>query len=337
LVETAERFGIVQALRSFHDRQKTLTILAYHRVLPTDALESYPFDRELISATPAQFESQMLYLRRHMHPVPLSAVLAHLEGSSVLPPAAVAVTFDDGFADTYRYAFPILKRYAIPATVFLTTGYVDSGEPFWFELVAFLTFRVNPGVLVIEDIRGLTRAFPSGNSHQERTQSLRQLHEILKELPNSRRAENIERWSRHFASLIAYGALGHSRPINWEQVREMAAAHIEFGSHTVTHPNLTQLADETLDRELAESKRVIEERLQHSVNLFAYPIGTASAFNPRVIEATRRNGFQLAATYIAGANPLHNLKRYELRRQGIGLGTTPRYFRALTSLPLWLD
>lgn len=335
LVEAAERLGIVRALRSLHDRgQPSLTILAYHRVMPTDALESYPFDPELISATPVQFELQMRYLRRHLNPVALSDVLAHLAGRTTLPPAAVAVTFDDGFTDTYRYAFPILKRYSIPATLFLTTGNVDSGEPFWFELVAYLTFRVEPHALELENSN---QRFPSGPSLPERAGSLRQLHEILKGLPNTLRADTIARWSRRFAQLIAHGALGHSRPITWMQVREMQAAGFEFGSHTVTHPNLTQLSDSELNWELTESKRVIEERLQSSVDLLAYPIGTASAYNARVVAAAERSGFQLAATYIAGANPVGQLKRYELRRHGIGLGTTPRYFRALTSLPFWVD
>lgn len=335
LAEAAERLGIVRALRSLHDRgQPTLTILAYHRVMPTDALDGYPFDPELISATPTQFESQMLYLRRHMNPVALSDLQAHLAGKASLPPAAVAVTFDDGFTDTYRYAFPILKRYSIPATLFLTTGNVDSGAPFWFELVAYLAFRVDPHTLELE---GSNQGFPSGPTLLERTRSLRQMHEILKGLPNALRADTLARWGRRFAPLIAHGALGHSRPITWEQVREMAASGMQFGSHTVTHPNLTQMGEAELDWELSESKRVLEERLQSSVDLLAYPIGTASAFNARVTAAAERAGFQLAATYIAGANPLRELKRYELRRHGIGLGTTTRYFRALTSLPFWLD
>jgi peptidoglycan/xylan/chitin deacetylase (PgdA/CDA1 family) len=305
--------------------------------MPTDALDSYPFDPELISATPTQFESQMRYLRRHMHLVSLSDVLDYLEGKTTLPPAAVAVTFDDGFGDTYRYAFPILKRYAVPATLFLTTNYIDTGRPFWFELVAYLVFRVDPGALEIEGLDGTIQAFPIGTTLKERTRSLRQLHEILKGLPDARRAGIVELWSQRYARLVAYGALGHSRPISWTQVIEMASAGIEFGSHSVTHPNLTQLTDDALHWELSESKRVLEERLQRRVDLLAYPIGTASAFNARVVAAVERAGFKLAATYIAGANPLKDLKRYELRRHGIGLGTTARYFRALTSLPFWLD
>ncbi|HUN25886.1 MAG TPA: polysaccharide deacetylase family protein [Steroidobacteraceae bacterium] len=335
LIEVAERFGLVRALEPFHDRLRaTLTVLAYHRVMPVDALAAYPFDPELISATPDQFEWQMEYLRRHRNLVSLKQVQAHLEGAQRLPPAAVAVTFDDGFSDTYRYAFPVLKRFAIPATIFVTTGYVDSGEPFWFELAAYLALRVPPRSLRVE---GSEAAFPLGTSAAERRRSLHDIQELLKNLPNARRTAVVGQWARQFQAQIEHGAIAHSRPISWSQVAEMAAAGIEFGSHTVTHPNLTRLSDTELEWELAESKRVLETRLNGAVTALAYPIGTRSAFDARVISAAERAGFRLGVSYIPGANRQMSLERYELRRHGVGLGTTARYFRALVSLPDWLE
>lgn len=334
LVEAAERIGVVRALRGLHDRSHpALTILAYHRVMPTDALDSYPFDEELISATPAQFDWQMRYLREHLHPISLRDVIAYLDEGTPLPPAAVAVTFDDGFADTYRYAFPVLKRYAIPATIFVCTGYIDSQTPFWFELAAYLTHHVEPHA--IQTPGGHT--FPTGDSRDARTTSLRQLHGILKDLPNSQRTALIADWTSRYAARIRHDTLGHSQPISWTQVQEMATAGIEFGSHTVTHPNLTRLPPEDLDRELVQSKKKLEEKLQRPISSLAYPIGTSSAFNPRVIDATAKHGFKLGVTYVSGANPLHNLNRFELHRHGIGLSMTIPYFRALTSLPSWLE
>lgn len=333
LVEAAERVGVVRALRGLHSHRKpALTILAYHRVMPTDALDSYPFDQELISATPAQFDWQMRYLREHLNPVSLNDVIAYLDNGIPLPPAAVAVTFDDGFSDTYRYAFPILKRYSIPATIFVSTGYVESREPFWFEIAAYLVFRVAPAVLELPD----GRRFPTGDSRESRTTSLRHVHGILKDLPNSQRLALIDNWIRRFSPSIAHDAMHHSQPISWEQIKAMAAAGIEFGSHTVTHPNLTRLADTDLTHEIQESKNVLENYLQQPIDSIAYPIGTQSAFDSRVISAVREQGFKLGVTYVSGANPVNNICRFELRRHGIGLGMTLSYFRALTSLPSWL-
>lgn len=326
--------GLVRALRRLHNRANpTLTILAYHRVMPIDALEAYPFDRELISATPAQFDWQMRYVREHLHPVSLHDIIAHLDDGIPLPPLAIAITFDDGFSDTYRYAFPILKRYGIPATIFVSTGYVDTQRPFWFELAAYLVHRVSPLTLQFPD----GRAFPDGDSHEDRTLSLRQVHDILKDLPNNQRTALIDKWSVEFNAFIAHDALHHSLPISWDQIRTMSKSGITFGSHTVTHPNLTRLSGIELDHELGESKRTLETHLQQPIDTLAYPIGTRSAFDDRVISATRRHGFKLGVTYISGANLTSRIERFQLRRHGVGLKMTPWYFRALTTLPAWLD
>lgn len=334
LVEVAERMGLVRSLKSLHDRRNpALTILAYHRVMPTDALESYPFDPELISATPGQFDSQMRYVREHLHPVSLQNVIAQIEQGTPLPANAVAVTFDDGFADTYRYAFPVLRRYHIPATIFVSTGYVDSGEPFWFELASYLVYQLPPQTLELQD----GSRFPAGESWTDRTASLRRVHSILKDLPNSTRLKILDTWAHQYSAELRQGASRHSGPISWPQIIEMAASGITFGSHTVTHPNLTRVTDEELARELLESKSTLESKLQRTIDTIAYPIGTPSAFNARVISAAREQNFKLGLTYVSGANvlPLHN--PLELHRHGVGLGMTTRYFRALTSLPSWLE
>ena len=334
LVEIAERIGVVRSLRELHDRRNpALTILAYHRVMPTDALECYPFDQELISATPGQFDSQMRYVREHLHPVSLKDVIAHIEQGTPFPPNSVAVTFDDGFADTYRYAFPVLRRYHIPATIFVSTGYVESGEPFWFELASYLVYRVPPHSLELQD--GIL--LPTGDSWADRTASLRRLHNILKDLPNAARLNVLDTWAHRYSAELTHGASHHSRPISWPQVTEMAESGIAFGSHTVSHPNLTRTTDKELNQELTESKYVLESKLQQTIDTIAYPIGTPSAFNTRVISAARKHDFKLGLTYVPGANPLPIENPLELRRHGVGPGMTLPYFRALTRLPSWLD
>ena len=334
LVEMAERLGIVRCLRGLHDRRNpALTILAYHRVMPTDALECYPFDQELISATPGQFDSQMRYLREHRHPISLNDVIAQIENGTPLPLNSVVVTFDDGFADTYRYAFPILRRYRIPATIFVSTGYVESGEPFWFELASYLVYHVPPQSLELPD--GLR--FPCGDSWAARTANLHRLHSALKDLPNDARLRIIDSWKHRYANELAHGASLHSRPITWTQITEMAASGIFFGSHTVNHPNLARLSDHDLQRELSESKLILESKLQQPIHTIAYPIGTPSTFNTKVTTVARENQFKLGLTYIPGANLIPITQPLELRRHGIGLGVTPAYFRALTNLSSWIN
>ena len=100
-----------------------LTVITYHQVKdPAD---------DGSSVGVAAFREQMGYLRRHYQVVRLEDGVARLQRGRT-PERLVSITFDDGYEDNYRNAFPILERYGLPATVFLTTGSIDSGEPLWF-------------------------------------------------------------------------------------------------------------------------------------------------------------------------------------------------------------
>ncbi len=111
LIDCAEVGQLMPIMRRIHDRgRRSLVILAYHRVMPLASAETYPFDLELISATPAEFELQMSWIRDNYVPVSLQDVVRNIDSGEPLPPKAVAVTFDDGFRDTFLHAFPVLKR-----------------------------------------------------------------------------------------------------------------------------------------------------------------------------------------------------------------------------------
>src|SRR5690606_8243942 len=137
LAEALVPFAMHRMLRPLHDRsRRPLVILGYHRIRDLDGPRARPLDPDLVSATPADFDWQMRHLREHHHVVSLEQVMEHLDGGASLPRRAVAVTFDDGFTDTYHTAAPVMKRHGIPGAVFVTTDYLGSGDVFWFERVA---------------------------------------------------------------------------------------------------------------------------------------------------------------------------------------------------------
>lgn len=334
LVEAVQNFGLTGLMRFVHNRgRSSLIVLAYHRIVPLGAFDDYPLDLELVSATPGEFAWQMRYLREHLHPVSLSAVVDHLDKGTELPEHAVAVTFDDGFGDTYSQAFPVLREYSIPAMVFATTGYLDSGEPFWFEIAAHLMLQAPASSIKLAE---LPIALPYGDSVRDRRASLRRIHHVLKLMPQARRAQLVSEWQQRFSDLFDGKISQMLRPMNWDEVREMSAAGIEFGAHSVTHPNLSQLSDAELKWELEESKRVIEQRIGKRVDSLAYPIGTEIAYDARVMQAAQAAGFRLALSYVSGVNWIGDFDRFDVRRQGVSLETSRSYFRALLDLPAWV-
>jgi hypothetical protein len=120
-------------------RRRSLVVITYHGVLPTADDRDHFLCGNFVACS--AFEWQMARVRRYYTPVSLSQVVRALENGEPLPERALAVTFDDGFANNYRFAGPILRTYGIPATVFLATGHLDvPGAQLWTERVKRAVF-----------------------------------------------------------------------------------------------------------------------------------------------------------------------------------------------------
>jgi len=257
-------------------------ILMYHRVLPRDARLPYPIQPGMFVARDT-FERHLRCWRRWCDLVPLAGLLEPPRRASADRPLC-AVTFDDGWRDTYSTALPLLMEYGVPATVFLPSAFVGTAKWFWPERLAFL----------LAASRENRRAGLAGRIDR-RVEELKrkpapERERLIGELEAGCRARGIELPREPLA-------------MSWDQAREMADAGIEFGSHTANHVILTEAPPEVVDRELSESKRAVERQLRREVTLFCYPNGD---YNPSVSAAVRKAGFRIAVTTrhaVLGADP----------------------------------
>jgi peptidoglycan/xylan/chitin deacetylase (PgdA/CDA1 family) len=307
-----------------------IPILAYHRIWDLHEEDRFPFDVELVSAGIADFRWQMEYVRQNFDPITFETLLKIVDGAAVSPPRPIVITFDDGFEDNYLHAFPILNSLDIPATIFLSTGYIGTEQTFWYDRLAHLILRAPEGELTLN---GLTQSVALPADVALRRLAIRNVLGELKRMPNERRLEVLEDLESKTGSAGDQLAALESRAMNWNQVRAMSSAGIEFGSHTVTHPILANLNDEELNFELVESRRVIEAQIGKSVSVISYPVGGRSAFNGRVQDAVAQAGYRLGLSYIPGTNRLRNMDRYGMRRQHVERYTQHPYFAALLGLP----
>ncbi len=135
LARWCQRAGLLPALRSLRGLvfRGELRILAYHRVLESIEPPDFSFDVELISASAEAFRKQMTYVRRHFTPMRFDDVVDRMDRGRALPKNAVVITFDDGYDDNYRIAFPILRELGMTAMFFVSTGHIDSGKPYAFD------------------------------------------------------------------------------------------------------------------------------------------------------------------------------------------------------------
>jgi peptidoglycan/xylan/chitin deacetylase (PgdA/CDA1 family) len=219
-----------------------------------------------------------------------------LAGTSTRTPnSSIAITFDDGYEDNYTDAYPILRELGLPATVFLTTGVIGTGESLWFDRVldAFEGARRDRMTLPGEKDATDLREAPVRAAAAFRTL------QALMRLPDATRLTTIDRIV-HELDPVGGGRL--PAMLDWDQVRTMASGGISFGAHTVTHPILTRLPLMEAERELRASKQAIEQETGRPAELMAYPVGRRADYSPELTELAARLGFQAAFTTEAGAN-----------------------------------
>lgn len=282
--------------------QGSARIFYYHRVND----ENDPF----FDAIPTGlFEVHMRYLARHYKVVSLAELQRHLD-SGESNEMVVGVTFDDGYRDNYECAFPVLQRYRIPATIFLTTGAIDSGEPLWFEQLAE-AIKKTPHEYIDLEI-DIPRRFWMRNP-AERLESNRKIFALLRAFNDTERRT----WVAELLGKL--GAAGEwerkGKMLTWDQVRLMKTQGIDFGGHTVTHPFLSKLAPRQAEWEISECKRRIEAETQKPVSFFAYPNGREEDFAASNKDILRNAGYRGAVTTIWGMN-YRTTDCMELKRGG---------------------
>jgi len=313
--------GVESALRRRRRQlgEPRVFVLSYHDVsapdisaaagIPTDALYPDPAEPEgVISA--GRLQRQLRYLKRHYRFASLSQAAARLARPGALKEDLVAVTFDDGYAGNFEAAWPVLREEGVPATVFITTGFLDGGG-LWFDqarrllaaaLAAGRWLPERPG-------RALEAVFGTWPGRARRPEWA---VERLKRVAPDARQRLLDELA---AAELPLGP--PARPLSWDQVRTLAAMGIEIGCHTVNHPILSQLTPARQAEEIAGARDRLRQELGEAPTAFAYPNGTADDFTDATCEVLRDAGFGVACTTLRGANrPGCDLLR--LRRIGVG-------------------
>lgn len=277
-------------------------ILCYHRV-GSGGVPLYS------GLDPEVFEAQMEFLRKRYRLVSLETLAKELAHPGP-PEQSVAITFDDGYRDVYTYAFPVLQRLRIPATIYLTAGLIGTNSVAWYDRI-FLALGIAAGEkldLMLDRPRRFLLSSPAA-----RLRAAEEIISYLRTLPN----DKCEQFCAELAALIPLPAEDMAnRMLTWDQIKTMQQDGVSFGSHTLSHPAISKLSPAALDHELRASKLVLEERLGVEVQDFAYPFGKPADYEntPGVVE---RCGYRTATTTNWGINtPGVNL--HELRRVSIG-------------------
>ena len=242
-----------------------------------------------------------------------------------LPENALTITVDDGYRDFYHVAYPVLREHGIPATVYLVSDFVDRTGWLWVDQVQYEFLHGHAGSFRMELSGQRPRSFELATPEMRKA-AARVVTEAAKKLSDTERRRLLETLPEQLDVPLPDEAPAEYEALRWDEVREMAAAGIDFGAHTRTHPILSKLAgDRELAFEIEGSKRQIEQQVERAVDHFCYPNGTREDVSREVVEAVRAAGFRTAVTTESGLNHVGG-DPLRLLRIGVEPGLAVDYF-----------
>src|SRR4051812_38163447 len=298
-----ERSGLGALLR-VAPTWRGLLALTYHRIgTPGDA----PLDRAMWDATLEDFDAHVGFLARNFDVIGPADVGPKQSGRHVL------ITFDDGYRDNYTHALPILRAHGATATFFLTTGFLDRPFLSWWDEVAWM----------VRTTGGDGAAIPA-------------LLDRVKALPGTQREDFLDRLGETTGAgrAPAAAAAADGQWMTWPMVRELLAAGMTVGGHTVSHPILARLDADVQRAEVVTCRARLEAELGIAMRWFSYPNGDRGSFDARtraiLAEARVELAFGFAGGFVrrgVGWDP------YAVPRIAVGPRTAGRAFAATVTLP----
>ncbi|MES2221033.1 MAG: polysaccharide deacetylase family protein [Acidobacteriota bacterium] len=284
-----EHFGIASVFRRAIASRSGL-VLALHRVLPAGE-QALCYNPHLVLSESA-FVSLLQLLQRDYHVVPLEDVLADPGGAEGRP--KVALTFDDGWEDNYRVAFPHLVRFDMPATIFACTGLLDTMQLLPEERFARLWAQCSAASTLEELVIDLNH-WGMGRSKNPQLRPRQQYWSMeLKRMPLNARLLLLDHLEQRYQLTIPQSR----RFLTWEQVRIMTRTGlIRIASHTHRHATLSSESDRDIRRELDDARIALWKHSGGASDVLAYPNGM---YNRRVQELIRSMGFKAALSTVPG-------------------------------------
>jgi peptidoglycan/xylan/chitin deacetylase (PgdA/CDA1 family) len=298
-------------------------VFCYHRIRSDTPGFSTPFDDDVFGPTLPQFREQMRWLRQHTTILSEADLLAGAHSSGPASGPCVAVTFDDGYRDTFTFALPVLEEFGIPAVFFIPTNLIDERRLGWWDLISYFVRQTRRPAIRIDGLE-----YELGPRRDEVTAALL---ERMKRAPARETETLLADLSRACDVPFPSSDVQDGELMTWEQIREAAERGMTIGSHSRTHRVLTTLDQTSLAEELTTSKQVLEGKVGRKVRSIAYPCGGPGSFDAKVQHAAQAAGYQLGFSFSQGANRSGRLATFDVQR--IGAPARLSRFAAIAVLP----
>jgi len=299
-------------------------VITYHGIVSSPV---NPFNWSILPL--ANFSWQIKYLKSCFNILPLDVLITKIIAGQPLPKNTAAVTFDDGFENVFVTAFPLLKAQRIPATIFITTNYIDTKKILWPEELYLLFKKTKEQRLDLRNIglknHDLQTIYLRENAYLETVEHLKKLRpeERLIQLNNIREKTRIEKLDESDKKNFLM--------LSREQINKMfSSSLISFGAHTANHEILSHLDEDEQQKEIHLSCRTIKSLSGSKVIFFAYPNGGKNDYNETTVNILKKENVICALTNIEGLNSKDD-NLYGLKRINVDGRTTKSQFKLVTS------
>ncbi len=292
----------INALFRYLNRDKAV-VLWYHGVCDDDFKLLKGYDERHVPVS--KFEKQLEYLKRKGYKfLTMSEFMDRIENGHDVGRCAV-LTFDDGFKNIVRNAYPLMKKYDARGCFYLVSDLIGTENLLWTDLVETVLRENNERDFKIE-IKGSQLRLSTG-SKSAREKSMLTLKRKLRAIPNVEREAEIQKLRGRFNG----NAPHEFKFSSWDEIASINRSILEIGSHTRTHPNLPALTTTSeVTQEIGGSKNVIEAKLKDKVDHFCYPAG---AYDNRAVAEVKQSGYKSAVTTLPGLNK-GGVDRYLIKR-----------------------
>jgi peptidoglycan/xylan/chitin deacetylase (PgdA/CDA1 family) len=294
--------------------QGQVAIFMYHAVVRSAIGEA-------CFITESVFRDEIRCIRDNFDVIPLTEVVRRLSAGESFGPTA-AITFDDGFQNNYESAFPILREAALPATLFLTTQFLNTDKTFWYGLWIHAIRSTQCKSMIWN---GQTFDLQSPRAKRR---SSDMIQDELKKLPQTSLLRELAKLVQKLTGKTNFTIRKRSpvRMLDVAAINEMVdSGLVEFGAHTYSHAILSKIPNAQKREEIVKSIEDVQQFTGRCCRLFAYPNGRHSDYDSASMRILRENGIIAAVTAEPGIND-KTTPHLELRRYPTGFSRKNQSF-----------
>ncbi|HIK58850.1 MAG: glycosyltransferase [Verrucomicrobiales bacterium] len=274
--------------------RKTPRIFMYHRF---NEASSYCPDK----LSSDIFNWQLKKLSKGWKVITLGEYANLQKTKSRMPSYLVVLTVDDGYADFYKYAYPLVKQYGLKITFFPVVKFIN-GAWLWWDRVNYALEQTDQEKNIFH-FNGKAFTLDLKTSKNQR-KSFMNISDYCTRIDDGPKWELIYTLEKYLGVIPPPSPPSDYSPVTWEQLKEMSAHGVEIGGHTMSHPILSKIPKENVVNEIIDCKREIESNIGKVITSFCYPNGLAGDLNEAICRCVEEAGYDCAVlSYKDKSNP----------------------------------